>query len=148
MNRYPAWWDTSITVYNRYEDALTHVVTWYKTQLTGNFWQYICDKVNIGETVLETEKIICRIPENDKFLEKYQWVALTNDKMADYFTLGVDDIIVKGAVDDVIDEYTAGRRSSDLIEKYKALQGCMEIKSVSNNTETGRGMPHYKATGL
>ena len=148
MSNYPEWWDTTVTVYNKYEDSLTHVITWYRTELEGNFWKYVRDKLTVGETVLESEKTICRIRENPNFLEKHEWVALANDKMSDYFTLGVGDIIVKGKVTEEIDEYASGHRSSDFIAKYKALQGCMEIESVSVNVGRGRGLPHYLASGL
>ena len=148
MNDYPAWWDTKITIYNKYEDKITHVITWYKTQVSGNFWKYVRDKLSVGETVLESEKTICRIRENPNFKENYEWIALPNDQMKNYFTLSAGDIIVKGFVDDVVDEYQTGKRSSDLIEKYKGLQGCMEVDSVSINTGAGRGLPHYLASGL
>ena len=67
--------------------------------------------------------------------------------MGDYFTLGTGDIIVKGAVTDEIDEYTSGKRSSDFIKKYKALQGCMEIQHFSIDTGIGRCAEHYYVTG-
>lgn len=101
----------------------------------------------IGEVVLETNRTICRIPQNDKFLERYQWEQLFNDVMEDYFTLSQGDIIVKGAVDDEINEYTKGHRSSDLLTKYKALQGCIEISSVSINTKKGTNNKHYLVIG-
>lgn len=148
MSNYPVWWDSKITVYNKYEDPLTRVITWHRTQLDGAFWKYVKDKVSVGETVLEAEKTICRIRENDKFMEKHLWITLPNDQMSQFFTLGVGDIVVKGYVEDEVDEYTSGQRSSDLVAKYKALQGCMEIESVSNNTGVGRGLPHYLASGL
>ena len=67
--------------------------------------------------------------------------------MQNYFTLGTGDIIVRDEVDDEIDEYTAGTRSTDLLKKYKSLQGCMEIRVWTNNTGGGRGNEHYFASG-
>ena len=148
MNIYPEWWNTSVTVYNRAEDSQTNVITWYRHTLDGTFWQYVKEKVSIGQSVLETNKIICRIRKDDNYLERAEWLALPNDKKAGYFTLGQKDIIVKGIVDDEVDEYVKGHRSTDLITKYKALQGCMEVDSVSNNTGGGRGQEHYLAEGI
>lgn len=148
MSNYPIWWDTTITIYNKYEDAQTQLVRWYRSVVSSCFWKYTGDKITIGQTVLETDNIICRIPKSDKFLEKYQWIAQPNDKMAEYFTLGAGDIIVKGEVDDDIDEYTSGSRSSDLVSKYKALQGCMEIQEVAINTGIGRNNEHYFVKGI
>lgn len=147
-NHYPSWWDTTITIYNKYEDKLTNVVTWYRHVVEKTFWKYSGNKVVVGNTVLETKDIICRIRKDDAFLEKHEWIALPNDRMADYFTLGQGDIIVKGEVDDDINEYQSGKRSSDLKKKYKALQGCIEIQEWSNNTGGGRGNEHYFVKGI
>lgn len=141
------WWTDTITVYNRYEDPNTQVVSWYKHIIENCFWKYAGTKVQIGNTVLESNSIICRIPEDDNFLERYQWEALTNDDMSKYFTLGVGDIIVKGNVEDTIDEYQSKHRASDLLAKYKKLQGCMEIQNVSINTGSSKCVPHYLVRG-
>ena len=147
MSRYPVWWDSPITIYNKYTDSQTQIVLWYKHTLDNTFWKDVRQKLTVGETVLETNQIICRIRENEAFMEKHLWINLSSDAKANYFTLGQGDIIVKGHVDDVIDEYTRGHRSSDLLDKYKQLQGCFEINSVSINVGPGRGQPHYKAQG-
>lgn len=147
MNNYPAWWDTTITIYNKFTDPQTNVVTWYRTVIDNCFWKYVGDKIKIGEVVLETDNTICRIPKNSSFLRKYEWEALSNYEMSNYFTLGIGDIIVDGAVDDVINEYVKGQRSNDLITKYKARQGCIRIDAVSINVGAGRGNEHYLIRG-
>lgn len=148
MNNYPVWWDTTITIFNKYEDPHTHVIKWYKTTVEKVFWKEVGNKVTINDTVLETNNIICRIPKNDAFLEKFMWLQLPNDQMENYFTLGKGDIIIKGAVSDVINEYSAGNRSNDIIAKYKELQGCMSIEKVANNTGAGRTEEHYLVQGI
>lgn len=144
---YPQWWNTTITIYNRYEDIQTQVVTWHKHTVSGCFWKYTGNTVTVGQTVLETKDIICRVPEQEDFLERYEWEQLPNDQMENYFTLSPEDIIVKGEVDDVIDEYTKGHRSTDLLEKYKRLQGCMEVEQTAINVGGGRNNPHYYVKG-
>lgn len=148
MNNYPTWWNTTITVYNKFVDPQTKVVRWYKTVITGAFWKYIHEKVMIGQTVLETNSIVCRIRKDDRFLEKYEWLQKPNDEMENFFTLSKGDIIIKGEVDDEINEYQSGKRSTDLIAKYKELQGCMSIDECANNTGGGRGQEHYVAKGI
>lgn len=148
MNNYPSWWNTTITIYNRYEDPQTQLVRWYKHVVEKCFWKYSGDKVTVNNVVLDTNNIICRIRVDKQFLEKHQWVLVPNDEMSNYFTLSQGDIIVKGEVDDEIDEYQSGKRSSDLKKKYKSLQGCMEIQEWSNNTGGGRGNEHYYARGI
>ena len=147
MSNYPIWWDTTVTIYNRYEDAQTNLVSWMRTVVTGCFWKYSGDKVSVGNVVLDTKSVICRIRKNPNFMEKYQWQQLPNDEMPNYFTIGLGDIIVKGAVTDEINEYTSGSRSSDLLEKYRNLQGCMEVEDFSINTGIGRNNEHYLTRG-
>lgn len=148
MNNYAPWWNTTVTIYNKYEDAQTQLVKWYRHVIPNCFWQYSGNKVVINNVVLDTNTIICRIRINKDFLEKYEWIKKPNDQMNDYFTLGQGDIIVKGEVDDEINEYASGSRSSDLKKKYKALQGCMEIQEFSINTGGNRGNEHYYVRGI
>lgn len=148
MNNYPSWWNTTITIYNRYEDTQTNLVTWHKYIIDGAFWKYTGNKVVIDKVVLETKDVICRIRKDERFLERHEWVQLPNDEMSNYFTLGEGDIIVKGAVDDEINEYISNKRSSDLKKKYKSLQGCMEIQEWADNTGGGRGNEHYYVKGI
>ena len=147
-NIYPEWWDTTVTIYNKYTDPQTKITRWFSHVVTGTFWKYVGEKVTIGNTVLETNTIICRIRKDSTFREKYEWLQLPNDEMQDYFTLGKGDIIIKGEVEDNVDEYTSGSRSTDLIAKYKALQGCMSIEEYAINTGPGRVNEHYLVKGL
>lgn len=148
MNSFGSWWSTTITVYNKFEDPQTQVIKWFRHVVHDAFWKDAGNKVTIGNVTLETNDIICRIREDKSFLEKHIWVTIPNDEMGNYFTLGQGDIIVKGEVDDEINEYESGHRSSDFLAKYKKLQGCMEIKQWSDNTGKGRGNRHYYASGV
>lgn len=148
MSNYPVWWDTTITIYNRYEDPQTQLVKWYRTTVTNCFWKHDKTKIVVGKSVIESDSTICRIPENPDFLEKYQWVELPNDMMASKFTLGIGDIVVRGLVNDNIDEYTNGHRATDFLTKYQSLQGCIKIDEISINTGIGRNNPHYFIRGI
>lgn len=144
---YPIWWDTTITIYNQYKDAVTKLTTWHKTVIENCFWKYTGSKVRIGNVELQTNTTICRIPMNNKFLDRYVWEALPNDQKENAFTLSPGDIIVKGEVDEEINETMSGHRSTDFIAKYKRLQGCIQIQSCANNTGIGRNDKHYYVVG-
>lgn len=144
---FPIWWETTVTVYNRYTDAQTDVTSWFKTVVTDCFWALDGTEVRVGDTILDSKSIICRIPKDARFLEKQDWIKLPNDQMSNYFTLAQGDIIVKGECDFVIDEYTKGHRSSDLLGKYREYQACLEITEYSNNTGAGRNNEHYFVRG-
>lgn len=146
-SNYPVWWDKTITIYNQYIDKQTQVVSWHRSTINNCFYKDTSQKMAIGDTVLETHELICRIPQSEKFKPVYEWEKLPNDIMSNYFTLGKGDIIVLGEVTDEIDEYTKGKRSTDFKNKYKDLQGCMTIDRVSINTDKGMLNPHYHVKG-
>ena len=143
----PVWWDTTLTIYNQYKDPQTKVVMWVRNTVDNCFWKYTGNKVTVGQVELETNTTICRIPKDNRYLDRYLWEALPNDQMPNYFTLGPGDIIIKGNVDDTIDETVKGQRSTDLLTKYKKMQGCIEIKTFADNTGIGRNDKHYYVTG-
>lgn len=147
MNNYPLWWENTITVYNKYENKVTNVIQWYRKVLPNCFWKYVGEKLSVGTTIIETNNTVCRIPENPDYVPKYLWEQLSAYEMEQKFTLGVGDIVVLGEVDEEIDEYKQGKRSSDFMAKYKNLQGCIQIKTLSNNVGAGRCNQHYKITG-
>ena len=148
MSNYPDWWDKTITVYNRHEDELTHLVSWYRHTVEGCFYKSVGETVNINNVKLDTNNILCRIPIKAEYLAPYEWAALSNDSKPLYFTLKQGDIIVLGDVSDEISEITPGNRSTDLLKKYKALQGCLIIQEVGDNTGNGLGIKHYHVNGI
>lgn len=147
-NIYPPWWNTTITLYNKFVDPQTNIVRWYRHVINGVFWKYAGNKIVIDKTVLETNDIICRIRKDELFRNKFEWVRLPNDEMPNYFTLAPEDIIIKGKVDDEINEYQSGKRATDLKKKYKSLQGCLEIQQWTDNTGNERGIEHYYVKGI
>ena len=73
---------------------------------------------------------------------------MPNDTRYNYFTLSEGDIVVRGTVNEDIDEYTNGKRSSDFIAKHKKLSGCIMIKYIDINTTGGRANEHYLIKGV
>jgi hypothetical protein len=144
---FPIWWETTVTIYNKFLDPQTQLVTWYRHVVTDCFWQLSGTTVKVGDVTLDSKSIICRIPKDDAFLEKQEWIALPNDQMENYFTLAPGDIIVKGICEEVINEYARGHHSTDLLGKYRDYQACMEITDYSNNTGLGRNNEHYMTRG-
>lgn len=140
---YPMWWDTTITLYNNYKDPTTQEEIWYRTVLTDCFWKNVGNQVMVGNETLEGESVICRIPADDNYVPKNEWDVLENK--TGKFTISTNDIIVVGEVDDEINEYTSGVRSTDLLNKYNGM--CMRISNMSINTYTGANNPHYAVRG-
>lgn len=147
---YPPWWTADITLYNRDEDA-NGLVTWYRTYLTGCF--YTNPKLTQTSRTYDSDKrdadsFICRIRENDSYRDPAEWSALSEAGKATFFTVCTEDIIVPGHVADIINESgNEGLRSSELLEKYTRA-GAFRVSGALNNTGTGLGSPHYRATGV
>lgn len=148
MNNYPSWWDTTVTLFNKYEDPTTQLVSWYKTTIEGCFWSNLHDRVKIGKTVLEADGIICRIRKDDRYLDIQEWLALPSDLKNNYFTLRQQDILIKGEINETINEYQSGLRSTDILAKYKQFQKCLEVAQFMDNTGGGRGNEHYYVKGV
>lgn len=144
---YPMWWNDTITIFNKYEHPQTQLVTWHKNMLSNCFIQSAKSMIVAGQITYNTSNIILRIPQNNSYKEYGDWINIPNIEQANYFTLHQGDIIIKGEIDDVIDEYTNGMRSTDLISKYKNIGICFTIDRWQDNTGTGRGIPHYFASG-
>lgn len=153
MSDFPfPWWDKTITVYNKFVDPTTQRVSWYRTVVENCFWKAQNIIFNMGRygvsqigVLTENKTITCRIPKNEKYLARKEWRELENK--SDYFTLANKDIIILGEVEDVIDEYVAGQRSTDLIAKYTENDACLEIDTYVDNVQTGVGLEHYRITG-
>ena len=148
MNNYPSWWDTTVTLFNKYEDPTTQLVSWYKTTIEGCFWSNLHDRVKIGKTILEADGIICRIRKDARYLDIEDWLILPSDLKSNYFTLRQQDILIKGDIADEINEYQSGSRSTEILAKYKQFQQCLEIAQFMDNTGGGRGNEHYYVKGV
>lgn len=140
---YPVWWNTVVTLYNKYESN-SGEVTWYRTVLEGCFWKYETDYDRVDNVTQMTKVLLCRVRKSDDFLEDFEWYEVS-DKSS-YFTFNEGDILVKGEVDDEISEYTNGSRSSDLLKKYK--NRCAEITECKINVGEGRVCEHYLVRGI
>lgn len=146
MSNIPSWWDKTITVYNKCVSIDTNIITWRKTVIDNCFWKHSIEKVAIDNAISDKDVIVCRIWQQDNFITPFDWVNM-EEPNEDTFTLQPKDIIVLGNCDEEIDEYQKGLRSTDLLNKYRKICGCMEISSVSINTMTGMNNPHYNVRG-
>lgn len=147
MNNYPSWWDTTITLYNKYIDPITKNITWYSHIIENCFYKHTVDKMTVNNTTIESNVSICRLRVNDSFINKREWNELTSEEKKQMFTLGAGDIIVAGEVDFIVDEYEKGHYSSDLIREFSSWPGCFTIETVNINVGGGRGNEHYHVRG-
>jgi hypothetical protein len=147
MNNYPGWWNSTITLYNKYTDS-ERKVHYFRHIIEGCYYSHTLDKITLGNTTLASNSSICRIRVDDNFLDKREWNEATNSEKLAHFTLSIGDIIVAGEVDFEIDEYTSGQRVSDLVKEYKEWPGCFTVEVANINVGAGRGNEHYLARGV
>lgn len=143
MNNYPDWWCDTVTLYNKHT-AINGEITWYRTVLEGCFWKYITRYERVNDATEMTKVLLCRVRKSSKFLEDYEWQASGERDI--YFTFNEGDILIKGEVDDIVDEYTSGSRASDLLRKYK--NRCAEITECTVNVGGTRVNEHYLVRGV
>lgn len=148
MSNFPTWWDTTVTIYSKHTDVTTSIVSWHRTTIPHCFWKHVGSKLTVNNLQVDTESVTCRIPQDDNFVDSFHWIDMSADEREGKFTLQQGDIIIKGNCEFEINEYKAGCRSTDLITKYRKIQGCMEIRDVAINTMTGMLNPHYNVRGL
>jgi len=142
-NIYPEWWNTTVTIYNKFENSAGEV-TWYRTVREGCFWKYVTDYQRSGDATQMTKVLLCRVRKSEDFAENFVWRELADKTKK--FTFNDGDILVKGEVSDTIDEYTAGQRSTDLLKKYK--DRCAQITECAINVGAGRVCEHYLVKGV
>jgi len=160
MNNYPEWWDDTITLFNKYTDPTTKKVKWFPHVITDTFYKIVQEKLTVNTITVESDSTICRIRVSDDFVNPIDWNELPDnnivgstvdptitDTKETKFTLRMGDIIVAGEVDFEVDEYDKGKRSSDLLAKYREWPGCFTVETVAINVGGGRGNEHYSARG-
>ena len=137
------FWDKTITLYNKSENE-DGLITWYRHKLEECFWKHKKSGSDAGNVRTETDEGIIRIPAQANYVSAYDWQNLSNAEKGEYMTLKKDDLIFLGDVSEEIDEYTAGKRSSDLIAKYKLLGSVSVVSVVINDFAPGA---HYFVRG-
>lgn len=152
MSEYPIWWDSTITLFNKFTDPETKIVKWYRTTINNCFWKYVNNRNSLGRyavasDVFDVKSVICRIPKDERYIDIVEWINSKDKDRSKHFTLNTGDFIILGEVDDVIDEYTKGRRATDILAKYKLYNKSCEIETFTVDTGRGRCCEHYNIVG-
>lgn len=136
-------WNKTITLYNKLTDSDGNV-KWYRHILTDCFVKLTSSESHTGPSQRIADCGIIRISEKMNFKMPEEWRKLSDGQRQSYFTISPDDIIVLGNVSEEIDELTAGKRSCELISKYKS-SGALTVRSVNINTSLPNS--HYFIRG-
>lgn len=111
----PHWWNQRITLYKKTTSKIDEktIVSWNKSWHNNCFYGETKKQILNGTTIQYLSQVFARIPGN--------------------IVLSQGDIIVKGTINDELDEYVAGFRSNDLLNKYKG--NCFIVNTAKDNTK-------------
>ena len=136
------YWDKVITVYNAYENPDNEEKTYFRHIMANCFVKRTSGKIFKGNTTALNDEYIIRIPKQEQYLPPDEWTK-RNDKQ-NFLTIQLGDIVVLGAVSDVVHDLVNGQRMNDLKKKYKSM-GVITVSSVNDNTFLP--LPHYHIRG-
>lgn len=136
----------TITIYNKYEgkDALTgKTFTQYlRTVLHNCTWGKSDAVMTVGSVTVGSDDYRVQIPEDDAFLDYWEWAKQPNDLMGEYFTVSPGDVVVRGEVEDEIPYNTS---PTALLAKYK--ERAFTARLVFNHTGAEKPLGHYSLQG-
>ena len=119
------YWNEVITLFQK-NTAPDGTVRWNKSTLEGCFWKNKQNRSRSDGAEFKLTSTVCRIPTPCPAVK-------------------IGDILVRGAVSDEIDEYAAGRRSTDLMAKYAGK--CFLVGEARDNSAGKPGIKHIYAAG-
>jgi hypothetical protein len=102
--------NSDMTIYNKYYDKVNKETTWRRTVLSGVFWEGSIGVSLAKKGLNPNDSIIIYVPfhvsTNKKFASPKKFMELSNEEVADWFTIQPGDRIVQGIVEDEITKST------------------------------------------
>lgn len=136
----------TITVYNclRATDNPDSMKdTWQKTVLHGCYYKNVIGRVDSDKTSRMQNVYTARIPESEQYLSYHEWAEKPEKERASYFTLSLDDIVVKGECDEMITGKTPDT-AAELLARHKP--DAFVVTAFSDNTSHMMSK-HYRVGG-
>lgn len=101
---YPKWWNDTITVYNKYLDN-DRIAKFQRKVITGCFYSTrLITNTQNGDILIPSNYGV-RVRENKDYVSYMEWTPNEEGK----FTFNAGDIIIKGNVEDEIDDGVRGK---------------------------------------
>ncbi|WP_279005067.1 DUF6751 family protein [[Clostridium] scindens] len=138
-------YNTTVTLYNclRAADNPDKKDAWYKTTLTECFYKNVIGRVDDGKTSRMANAYTVRIPESNRYLPYAEWVKLTEEERQAFFTLHLDDIVIKGACSDNVTG-TSPYTAAELLRRHKPDSFVVTV--IADNTRC-KYARHYRIGG-
>lgn len=91
--------NTDITVYNKYYDRENDIYKYQRTVIKGVNWQGKRNANVSDKGLIVADSILIFIDKIPGYVSPKRFDMLTNEERLNYFTFGINDIVVKGVCD-------------------------------------------------
>ncbi|MDR1940035.1 MAG: hypothetical protein LBQ40_04490 [Clostridiales bacterium] len=120
---YPPWWNNTLTIYKKGEDAERNTV-WTSAVIDGCAFTVTYNRAESGDNEKVIPAFIVRVRKGAELSVK------------------TGDVVIKSGVEEAIDESEDGRRMSDIMAKYG--DDAFIVKATKDNTNLADAfLPHY-----
>lgn len=125
--KYPAWWKTTVTLYNKVTD--NGKILYYRHLLEGCHYAKKRLTNSDGGNLSAVSETVVRIRQSNAYLPPKAYADSGAAVQKAYFTITPGDVVICGAVsDDIADE--TGKRPSDLLKNHDGFV----VRTCADNT--------------
>ena len=139
-------YNQTITIYNCLKgvDNATGKDLWYKTLLENCFYKSVLVLQPVNNTTAKmVNAYTVRIPESDKYKSYSKWVKLPHEERVKYFTVRMDDLVIKGSSAEGI----TGESPDTLAQVLtRNKPDAFKVSAFADNTLSAFGK-HYRLGG-
>lgn len=118
---------SDITVYNKYYDKVNDIDRYQKTIIRGANWQGKRNATVSDKGLNREDSILIFVDKLDNYVSPKRFARLTDDERANYFTFGLNDLVVKGEIDFEI----TGIKPNSIADLERQFDDVVNILGVS-----------------
>lgn len=123
--------NTDITIYNKYYDKASDVDRYQKTIIRGVNWQGKRNATVGDKGLNRDDSILIFIDKLDNYVSPKRFARLTDEERSNYFTFGLNDLVVKGEIDFEI----TGIKPNSIADLERQFDDVVNILGVQEWTE-------------
>ena len=123
--------NSDITIYNRYYDKENDIDKYQRTVIRGVNWQGKRNASVSDKGLNRDDSILIFIDKLDNYVSPKRFARLTEEDRANYFTFGLNDLVVKGEIDFEI----TGLKPNGIADLERQFDDVVNILGVQEWTE-------------
>lgn len=139
-------YNQTVTLYNCFraqDNPESRKDIWQRTVLDRCFYKNVMGQVESRDGLKMANAYTVRIPESEKYKPYHEWIKLSPEERAGYFTCSLKDMIVEG---ECLEEITGATpfTAAELLSRHKPE--AFVVTAFSDNTSHLTGK-HYRIGG-